>query len=71
MTSKDLKIVYLKDTGKAMYNHEIRPVEQLLEYIEWLEEKVLILNDQLKVINEITENTTKVLKLHLKIQMKK
>jgi hypothetical protein len=61
MTSKDLKVAYLRDTGKQMYNHDIRPVEELLEYIDWLEEKIIDFDKYMKLVREVDKNTNEAL----------
>jgi hypothetical protein len=64
MTSRDLKIMFLKDTGKRMYNPDwIDDPDKFLEYIAWLEERIIALNDVLKTVSEVAKNTTKALRL--------
>jgi hypothetical protein len=66
MTNRDLKMLYLKDTGKSIYGIEYRDManaDDLFEYVHWLEEKILAAEEQAKVINKVISDTDEALKL--------
>lgn len=66
MTNRDLKVAYLKDTGRSIYNIEYKDmadVDVLLEYIDWLEKKVIDFDEYMKLVREVDKNTNEALKL--------
>jgi len=66
MTPRDLKMMYLKDTGKSIYGIEYRDManaDDLFEYIHWLEERLIESNKLEKTFYNVLSNTDRALQL--------